>query len=318
VGLSTEQERFYQRLASLSGSPVATVAQQLRMTPEDFTRAVSKLEALGLAVIDGGRVRVVSLSSALSTMIMAEAENAAKVRERLDDLSRAIPYLTAAVTRPAAGEVTDVHPLEGERSSGGNALKLLTSLIEHSRGDLLWLRPDAWRVPREEAITAVVAAAVASGRRSRAIYPALVLQEAPEVLRARVGAGEEVRVVADLPSRMLIIGTTHAVLPEPLGFADEPRLLIRQPAIVGGLTLLFETLWERAASVTGLEHGRTRADHRRFLLHQLAMGARDEQIARSLGLSLRTVRRRVAELLDEFHVETRFQAGVEAVRRGLL
>jgi hypothetical protein len=39
VGLSTEQERFYQRLASLSGSPVATVAQQLRMTPEDFTRA---------------------------------------------------------------------------------------------------------------------------------------------------------------------------------------------------------------------------------------------------------------------------------------
>jgi hypothetical protein len=121
-------------------------------------------------VIDGGRVRVVSLSSALSTMIMGEAENAAKVRERLDDLSRAIPYLTAAVTRPAAGEVTDVHPLEGERSSGGNALKLLTSLIEHSRGDLLWLRPDAWRVPREEAITAVVAAAVASGRRSRAFY----------------------------------------------------------------------------------------------------------------------------------------------------
>jgi DNA-binding CsgD family transcriptional regulator len=122
--------------------------------------------------------------------------------------------------------------------------------------------------------------------------------------------------VADLPSRMLIIGTTHAVLPEPLGFADEPRLLIRQPAIVGGLTLLFETLWERAESVTGLEHGRTRADPRRFLLQQLAAGAQDEQIARTLGISLRTVRRRVAAVLTELGADSRFQAGVEAVRRG--
>jgi DNA-binding NarL/FixJ family response regulator len=39
-------------------------------------------------------------------------------------------------------------------------------------------------------------------------------------------------------------------------------------------------------------------------------------IARSLGVSLRTVRRRIAELLAELGVESRFQAGAEAVRRG--
>ena len=54
------------------------------------------------------------------------------------------------------------------------------------------------------------------------------------------------------------------------------------------------------------------------LLRQLAAGAKDEQIARTLGLSLRTVRRRVADLLIELGVDTRFQAGVEAVRRGWL
>ena len=43
---------------------------------------------------------------------------------------------------------------------------------------------------------------------------------------------------------------------------------------------------------------------------------KDEQIARELGLSLRTVRRRVAEVLDELGATSRFQAGVEAVRRG--
>ena len=65
-----------------------------------------------------------------------------------------------------------------------------------------------------------------------------------------------------------------------------------------------------------LDLGEARPDLRRFLLQQLAAGAKDEQIARSLGVSLRTVRRRVSEPVDELGVENRFQAGVEAVRRG--
>ena len=67
-----------------------------------------------------------------------------------------------------------------------------------------------------------------------------------------------------------------------------------------------------------LDRGEARPDLRRFLLRQLASGAQDEQIARTLGISLRTVRRRVADLLIELGVDSRFQAGVEAVRRGWL
>ena len=37
-----------------------------------------------------------------------------------------------------------------------------------------------------------------------------------------------------------------------------------------------------------------------------------------LGVSLRTVRRRVADLMDELGAATRFQAGMEAARRGLV
>ena len=59
-------------------------------------------------------------------------------------------------------------------------------------------------------------------------------------------------------------------------------------------------------------------DQRRLLLAELADGVKDEQIARNLDLSLRTVRRRVASLMSELGVDTRFQAGVEAVRRGWL
>ena len=42
------------------------------------------------------------------------------------------------------------------------------------------------------------------------------------------------------------------------------------------------------------------------------------ELAQALGVSLRTVRRRVAHLLIELGVDSRFQAGVEAARRGWL
>ena len=164
----------------------------------------------------------------------------------------------------------------------------------------------------------MVASAIASGRRSRAIYPVRALQEARDVLLARARAGEKVRVIADLPTRMFVLGSTHAVVPEPLGMADEPRILVRQRGLVEALTMLFELMWERAAPVPDMDFGDARPDLRRFLLQQLAAGAKDEQIARTLGLSLRTVRRRVADLLIELGVDNRFQAGVEAVRRGWL
>ena len=93
-------------------------------------------------------------------------------------------------------------------------------------------------------------------------------------------------------------------------------MLVRQGALVDALTLLFELYWERSVAVP--DTARPRIDERAFLVRQLASGAKDEQIARTLGLSLRTVRRRVADLMIELGVDTRFQAGAEAVRRGWL
>jgi DNA-binding CsgD family transcriptional regulator len=193
---------------------------------------------------------------------------------------------------------------------------LLTTMIEQSRGDLLFLRPDAWLMPRESAISELVARAIASGRRSRAVYPLRVRHEAPEALHARVEAGEEIRLIDDLPTRLMVIGTTHAIVPEPLGFADSPRLLVRQGALVAALTLLFELYWERAAPVS--EVSGAGSSERTFILRQLQSGAKDEQIARTMGLSLRTVRRRISELMIELGADTRFQAGAEAARRGWL
>jgi DNA-binding CsgD family transcriptional regulator len=314
--VSADDERRYQQLLPLSGSPLSDVATALGVDSGRVVESLSGLTDSGVVRLHDDRVVVLRADQALSAAIAREAAAADLARDRLDDLASAVPLLVAAGTRPGPGEVEDVRALDGELSSGGNALELLTAMIEQSRGDLLFLRPDAWLMARESAISKVVARAVASGRRSRAVYPLRVLHEAPDALRLRVDAGEEVRLIDDLPTRLMVIGVTHAIVPEPLGYSDSPRLLVRQGALVAALTLLFELYWEKAVAVS--DPSGTRSEERTFLLRQLQGGANDEQIARTMGISLRTVRRRISALMIELGADTRFQAGAEAARRGWL
>lgn len=316
LGFSPKVERLYHRGLALSGGELSTVASALQRTTDELVSDLGPLIERGIASVHGGRLTVMGPTEALAAVIRLQVAAAADISGSLQTVASAVPFLTAAATRPAPDEVDEMGLLDGEVSSGGNPQSLLTTLISQSRGDMLWFRPDAWRMPRESAVAQVVAAAIASGRRSRAIYPAVALQEAPEVLRVRAEAGEQVRVIDDLPTRLLVIGGTHALLPEPLGFADEPRILVRQPALVQAARMLFELVWEKASPVVELDLGEARPHLRRFLVQQLAEGAKDEQIARTLGISLRTVRRRVASLMVELGADSRFQAGVEAVRRG--
>lgn len=56
----------------------------------------------------------------------------------------------------------------------------------------------------------------------------------------------------------------------------------------------------------------------RALLHALARGGKDEIVARRLGMSTRTFRRRLMNLMIRLDVTSRFQAGAKAAHAGLL
>ncbi len=318
LGLDRACEHLYFRLVPLSGHTVVGVARLVHTPPDTLLADLVPLQERGLVALSGDRLVVPPLAEAMSELVLRESRRARSSAETLRELARAVPHLVAAATRPDAADVSDIRPLDGELSSGGDPVELLHFMLRTSRGDMLWLRPDAWAMPRESRVSQLLADAIATGRRSRAIYPVRALREAPEALRARSLMGEQVRVLSEVPTRMFILGAAHAVLPEPIGFTDDPRVHVRQRSIVAALTLWFELLWSRAAPVPDLESSGARPDGRRFLLEQLMAGSTDEMIARKLGISLRTVRRRVADLMSDLGVDTRFQAGVEAVRRGWL
>ncbi len=318
LGLDRQTEHLYFRVVPVSGHTLVGVARLVQEHPDRLLSDLAPLVAKGLVVLVDDRVVVPPLAEALSELVRRESVQALSAAAKLGELARAVPHLVAATTRPDEGDLTQVRPLDGELSSGGNPLELLRQMLRTSRGDMLWLRPDAWAMPRESQVSELLAEAMATGRRSRAIYPVRALSEAPEALETRARLGEQVRVMSEVPTRMFILGDSHAVLPEPLGFTDEPRVHVRQRSVVGALSLWFEALWSHAAPVPDLESGGGRPDERQFLLEQLMAGDTDEVIARKLGIGLRTVRRRIATLMSDLGVDTRFQAGVEAVRRGWL
>lgn len=322
LGCSTEQERLYHQALMLPGADVTTLASAAQVSEEELLTEFASLSADGVVQIEDGRVRVLGPADAVRRMLMVQAEQNARTADRIRNLAAAIPFLGGEA---ATGIDREGTAIDGEINFGGNLPELFGELIEQNTGDLCWWRPDQWQAAytrqdpqRERVMAEAVGRAVASGRASRAIYPVRALWESPEKLAVRSRNGEQIRVVPEVPTRLLVIGTGLMVVPEPFGSSEEPRLLIRQRAVVQGFLLLFELMWEQASAVADLEAGEPRPDLRRMLLQQLAAGAKDEQISRTLGISLRTVRRRIANLLIELGVDSRFQAGVEAVRRGWL
>ena len=318
LGFTPRVDGLYQRLRGQSGRDVKRLAASMLRTPDELLADLEPLLRAGIVRVEDQRLEVEPPAEAVRLVVAGQAVYAQRIRRQLEGIADAIDLLATEEDRPALAELDRGLPLDGEvvtAADRGGIYTLVRSLVLHSRGDLLWLRPDQWRGPREDRMTELVGEALrGTGRRSRAIYPVRTVGDAPEALAARVAVGEEVRLLPELPTRLLVIGDTHVVVPEPLGYADMPLAVIRQRSVVEAMTGWFELLWERAAvPAVGTA---ARRDLRRFLLQQLAAGEHDEQIARKLGISLRTVRRRVADLMSELGADSRFQAGVEAARRG--
>lgn len=145
--------------------------------------------------------------------------------------------------------------------------------------------------------------------------------DAAEAITRQVSAAEQVRICAQPPTEFVIADRAVALLPvadEGAVVADSV-LVVRSSALLVALVRLFELLWQSSVPVSRREAeppADERVDERLLLL--LAAGLKDEAIARRLGISLRTVHRRTSELLDRLGARTRFQAGAEAVRSGML
>lgn len=139
-------------------------------------------------------------------------------------------------------------------------------------------------------------------------------------------AGAQVRVAPVLPFRLIIADRVVAYIPG--GVETDPNkmtaLEVRDPGMIDLLLSVFEFCWVHGdaapliASQAGAELDEALDSRELCALRMLGHGLKDDAIARSLGISSRTLRRMMTEVMHELQADSRFQAGAHAMARGLL
>ncbi|WP_441249148.1 DNA-binding response regulator [Kitasatospora sp. McL0602] len=149
---------------------------------------------------------------------------------------------------------------------------------------------------------------------------ALADEEARAHLRLVQSKGALVRISGSLlPHETILLDRRVMILAGQETHAGREYTVTTSPILVEGVHSLFRAIWDTAVDLDA--YLRSDVPHLdadgRMILDALGSGLTDESAARRLGVSLRTYRRRVAELMAKLEADSRFQAGLRAGELGL-
>ncbi|MEV0129703.1 LuxR C-terminal-related transcriptional regulator [Dactylosporangium sp. NPDC050688] len=257
----------------------------------------------------------------LVTPIEAEARHRAAHAARLrNQLQRLVPVHEQSL-HSRYGQALEVVSDEAALAD------LLDDELSQSVASVSVLVPDATHLPARR-----YADACARGVRVRVVHRHAVRYHLPTavVMETLTGAGAAVGTVDELPLGLLTFDRRTAVLvtaeggPDPAapaaGLPHGAAVVVRQPLLVAMLADLFDSTWHRAMLFEPADPQPhcVPDDVKRAILRLLATGAKDEVVARRLGISVRTCRRHISDVMDSIGATSRFQAGVLARASGLL
>ncbi|MER5736794.1 MULTISPECIES: helix-turn-helix transcriptional regulator [unclassified Streptomyces] len=254
-----------------------------------------------------------------------EARRSAAAAERLrTQLQSLIP-----VHRTATGACDERHHVDVIDDPARLAATFAERLAA-CRTQVHVLHPDDYRPwPFRETAAALLAQALGRGVGLRGVLQHGALSHAPtRSMVERLGsAGGDFRTAAELPAHLFVLDDDVCFMSVPgrsgqgSPFAGVgTTVMILQPAIVALLTAVCRTAWSQGSPFPPSEkdHHQIAGHLRQSILRLLAGGAKDEAVARRLGLSVRTCRRHISEIMQSLGAASRFQAGVEAHSLGLV
>lgn len=158
------------------------------------------------------------------------------------------------------------------------------------------------------------------GVRYRAVFPDA--ERLSGKVTGLVLAGALVRTDTSVPMEVVVIDRKVALLPADA--SGDGVAVLRLPTAVSATVELFERIWSTAVALNPVDVDSDDAEHggltrrERELLALLWAGYTDGSAGAKLGISVRTVRRTVADIMNRLGARSRFQAGAKAVDRGWL
>ncbi|MFE3111480.1 LuxR C-terminal-related transcriptional regulator [Kitasatospora indigofera] len=324
LGLDATAEAVYREMLADPEGGVAELRDRLDLPEPDIRAALDRLADLTLLRASRdrpGTLWPVSPERGLELLLRRQEEDLARRQQELE-VSR------AAVAR-AVAEYAVLRPntlVDGaERLVGLDAIQAkLEVLTGRLAGECLAVMPGGAQSAASLAASRPLDEdALRRGVRLLTIYQDSVRNDPETFAYAQwmTDLGGRVRTAPVLPPRMLVFDRRTAVVPIDPQHTRLGALCTEEPGIVASLVALFEQTWENAVPLGAdrPEDGRTGLNAgERELLRLLSTGLTDEMASRRLGVSVRTVRRQMAALMERLDAASRFEAGLKAAQRGWL
>ncbi|WP_326594659.1 LuxR C-terminal-related transcriptional regulator [Streptomyces sp. NBC_01803] len=153
--------------------------------------------------------------------------------------------------------------------------------------------------------------AIRRGVQMRTLYQHAARHEGAtqEYIRHLDSTGAQVRTLPEVFGKLVLVDQRVAFIPH--GDDMEGEVVIRDPSTVRYLRVVFEHSWAQATPLNPGHFGTPviSAEAKQAIVRLLTEGMKDEVIARRLGISLRTCQKHIAEIMDAFRADSRFQLG---------
>ncbi|WP_189492275.1 LuxR family transcriptional regulator [Streptomyces antnestii] len=315
LGVDDTAGRVYLALLELAPAPLSAIAAACGLDGAELTEAYAELVDAGLTSPPGANGdEVAPVPPAAGLEILARRRTAEVEESRL---TVGGAFESFRRQRLAAYNDNLVEVVTGD-AIGPRMRQAWASAREQIRQ---LESPPYFPLPRamDDAM-----ATLARGVTQRVVYSRESLEHPgrlKDAIEPAVRAGEQARVLASVPVKLLIIDEAYALVSLSIKEADvHNTMLVVQPCgLLSALVALFEQSWRSALPFhgsTALPGGLAPADRR--LLWLLAGGAGDDVIARELGISRRTLFRRLQILMTRLGAANRFQMALQAQRCGWL
>lgn len=326
AGLTAEQEQIYRLLVASGPVTDSALASRAGTEPTRVSGVLESLRERGLVTSQGGdppRYTAAPPDVAFSPLLLRGQEALVQAQQAVTQLAQ--EHRAHSLRHDATQLVEVVTGTAGIRQAARNI-----QVTAHE--ELLWFcRAGHVAMPSSENDEEF--AAMERGVQYRVIYEQALLDE-PGMLDSLVlgvQAGEEARATARLPVRLAIADRSLALCPlvsGQEGGAEPTAALVRDSNLLTALIALFESYWSAATPLQVAGAGAPRLDRagrgapvtaeERELLSLLVAGVTDKSIATRLGISTRTVQRRISELMGLVNAQTRMQLAWQVAQRGWL
>jgi DNA-binding CsgD family transcriptional regulator len=319
--LDEREEQAYRLLVGLSAAKAADLAEVAKLPQPEADEVLQRLQAKGLVTAqpaDDPVFRPLPPDVAFGTTLLRRQESLEAARKTVSALSE---EFRASVSR------RDAHHLVEVIVGAATLRERLRDLQNAAREEILWFCR-ANPLAMQGADNTEEYGALSRGVRYRAIYERALIETPGELdsIAEGVSWGEEARVVPTLPVRIAIVDRSTAICPlvrdDEQSIGEPSAAIISRGQLLDALLALFESYWELATPVR-LQPEEKREDgglddSERLLLSLLVGGVPDKSIANQLGISRRTVQRRLDRLMALAGVDTRTGLAFQAAKRDWL